>query len=133
MIRAPCLLISLVPLRCSPCGRATSESSWSFLLAAGCLEEARTEIRQGLLRRPNGTHAATGLRSYAWRLRFSGCRTRLARTSALEASEDPALDDLHGDFDFRFIPRMRWPGGQDHRAVMLGELLVGALQPGLVA
>ena len=50
-----------------------------------------------------------------------------------EAGEDPALDDLYGDFDFGFVPRMRGPGGQNHRAVVLGELLVGALQPGLVA
>ena len=37
-----------------------------------------------------------------------------------EAFEDPALDDLHGDFDFRSIARSCQPGGQDHGAVVLG-------------
>ena len=50
-----------------------------------------------------------------------------------QAGEDPALDDLHRHLDLRLVARVRRPRGQDHRAVVLGELLVGALQAGLVA
>jgi len=50
-----------------------------------------------------------------------------------EAGEDPALRDLDRHFDLRLVARFRRPGGQNHRAVVLGEFLVGALQAGLVA
>ena len=50
-----------------------------------------------------------------------------------EAGEDPALDDLDGDLDLGLVAGVGRARGQDHRAVVLGELLVGALQPGLVA
>lgn len=50
-----------------------------------------------------------------------------------EAGEDPAFHDLHRDFDLRLVPWLRRPGRQDHGAVVLSELLVRALQPGLVA
>ena len=49
-----------------------------------------------------------------------------------EAGEDPPLADLDRDLGFRLIPWLRRPGRQDHRAVVLGELLVGALHAGLV-
>ena len=45
-----------------------------------------------------------------------------------EAGEDPALDDLHGDLDLGLVARVGGARGHDHRAVVLGELLVGALQ-----
>jgi hypothetical protein len=44
-----------------------------------------------------------------------------------EAGEDPALDDLHGDLDLGLIPSFRRAGGHDHRAVVLGELLIRPL------
>jgi hypothetical protein len=47
--------------------------------------------------------------------------------------QDPALRDLHGDLDLRFVPRFGRPGRQDGGAVVGGELLVGALQAGLIA
>ena len=50
-----------------------------------------------------------------------------------EAGEDPALHDLHADFRLGLVPGLRRPRGQDHGAVVLGELLVGALHAGLVA
>jgi hypothetical protein len=49
-----------------------------------------------------------------------------------QAGEDPALDDLHRDFDLRLVARMCRPRGQDHGAVMLRELLVGPLEPRLI-
>ena len=51
-----------------------------------------------------------------------------------QPGEDPALDDLHGDFDLRPCPAAARAGpGRIDGAVVLRELLVGALQPGLVA
>jgi hypothetical protein len=50
-----------------------------------------------------------------------------------EAGEDPPLRHLHADLDLRFVPRMLGPGRQDDAVVMPGELLVGALEAGLVA
>ena len=50
-----------------------------------------------------------------------------------EAGQDPALDDLHGDLDLGLVAGVGRARGHDHRAVVLGELLVGALQAGLVA
>ena len=50
-----------------------------------------------------------------------------------EPRQDPALGHQHARLDFRFVPSLPGPGRQDHGAGMLGELLVGALEPGLVA
>jgi hypothetical protein len=50
-----------------------------------------------------------------------------------EPRENPALGDLHGDFDLRFVPRFRRPRRQDGGAVVLGELLVRALRAGFVS
>ena len=48
-------------------------------------------------------------------------------------AEDPALRDLHADLDLRLVARVRRPRRQHHRAVVLRQLLVRALDPRLVA
>jgi hypothetical protein len=50
-----------------------------------------------------------------------------------EPGEDPAFGDLHGHFDLGLVAGRRRPGGEDRRAVMCSELLVGALEPRLIA
>jgi hypothetical protein len=50
-----------------------------------------------------------------------------------QPGEDPALDDLHRDLDLGLVARVGGPRGHDHGAVVLGQLRVGALQPGLIA
>jgi hypothetical protein len=50
-----------------------------------------------------------------------------------KAGEDPPLGDLDGDFDLRLVPGLRRPRGQDDRAVVLREFVVGPLQARLVA
>jgi hypothetical protein len=47
-----------------------------------------------------------------------------------EAGQDPALDDLHGDFDLGLVARVGGARGHDDRAVVLGELLVRRCKPG---
>jgi hypothetical protein len=49
-----------------------------------------------------------------------------------EPGEDPALGHQHPGLDFRLVAGLGWPGGEDGGAVVLRELLVGALQPWLV-
>ena len=50
-----------------------------------------------------------------------------------EASEDPPLRDLHGDFDLRLVSRLRWPRRQDDGAVVQREFVIGPLHARLVA
>jgi hypothetical protein len=50
-----------------------------------------------------------------------------------EAGEEPPLRHLDRDLDLRFVPRALGPGGDDDDAVVLRELLVGALEARLVA
>src|SRR3989441_12150680 len=49
-----------------------------------------------------------------------------------EAGEDPPLRDLHGDFDLRLVPGLRWPRREDDRAVVLREFVVGPREAWLV-
>jgi hypothetical protein len=49
-----------------------------------------------------------------------------------DAGEDPPLHDLDGHFDLRLVARFRRPRRQNHRPVVLSEI-VGALEPGLIA
>jgi hypothetical protein len=50
-----------------------------------------------------------------------------------QARQDPALRDLHGHFDFRFVPRLGRSRRQNDRAVVRGPFFVGALENRLVA
>ena len=50
-----------------------------------------------------------------------------------EPRQNPALRDLDRDLHLRFVTCLRRPCGQNHCAVVLGEFLVGALKPRLVA
>ena len=47
--------------------------------------------------------------------------------------ENPALGDEYAIFDCSFIPRFPRPRGDDDRAVVGGQVLVGAVDAGLVA
>ena len=50
-----------------------------------------------------------------------------------QARQDPALDDQHRDLDLGLVARLAHPRRQDRRAVVRGEILVGAIDPRLVA
>ena len=50
-----------------------------------------------------------------------------------QGRQDPALGHQHVRLDYGFIPGVAGAGRHDGRAVVLGELLVGAVDDGLVA
>ncbi len=49
-----------------------------------------------------------------------------------QAPEDPSLNDAHGALDLRLVARLARPCGKDGGAVVLGHVLVAALDRGLV-
>ena len=68
-----------------------------------------------------------------WSVYVGGANERVRGMILLDALYAGALSYLHGDLHLRLVPRMSGPCGQDDRSVVLGQLLVGPLDPGLVA
>jgi hypothetical protein len=50
-----------------------------------------------------------------------------------ESGEDPSLRDLNTDLNFRLVPTFPRAGRQEHGAVVLAQVFVGALEARLVA
>ena len=67
--------------------------------------------------------------------------SRIAALSSIKREEAPvaqprqheALDDLHADFDLGLVARLARTRRQDRGVVVLGQLLVGAIDAGLIA
>ena len=50
-----------------------------------------------------------------------------------QTGQDEPVHDQYRDFNLDLVPRAAHPGRQHRRAVMGGHLLIGAVDPGLVA
>ena len=59
---------------------------------------------------------------------FEGEEATIAQTC-----QHPSLDDQNGDFDLRLIARLAHAGRQHDEAVVVSQILIGAIDAGLVA